>query len=180
MPSFSTCFLRSSPWSCSSEVEHLRLDPFLPETHLWRGEVDCAERLDGAAIENAILPGFLRVAAEKRNLVTDQRGGEEGITVDPDLAIVRDVTHLHADLVSVTDDHHRDPLGIAWVGVHHDAGIATELVDAPALWHELFERWLQDAVAHRRLQADRARGSEDVAHELELALGHRARPGLGF
>jgi len=83
------------------------------------------------------------------------------------------MAHLHADLVSVSDEHHRGAIGITGVGVDDDAGIAAELVDRPALRHEFFEIGFEDAVAHRRLETDRAGRGEDVAHELELA-GARA------
>ena len=59
-----------------------------------------------------------------------------------------------------------------------DAGVADVAVHGPGVGHERVEQRLEHTDRHRRLQTDRARRRQDVAHGVELRLRHRCRPGL--
>ena len=160
------------------QIEHLLGDPLGTRARLGVGEVDRAERLDRAPLQDAPGAEVVRVLAKEQDLVTDQDVREERVRVDPDLAILTDASDLHADLVRVPDQHHREHVIAAWVRVEHEPGVPRELVNTPPLPRDLLEEWTQDPVSHRSFKAHRARRSEDFTHKLELLFGHALCPWL--
>ena len=110
--------------------------------------------------------------------MADQYAGQEGVGVDPNLAIFTNRANLHADFVRMADDHQLEHIIAAWVGIQHHARIAFKLVQMPVAGSEALEVGLQHAVGHRAFQANRAGGRQNIAHQFELRVGHRLRPGF--
>jgi hypothetical protein len=160
------------------QVDLLAVHALAPVAHRWIGEVDGAQRLDGAAVDDPVAAGSIGILAEQPHLVAQQGEGQEGVGVDPDLPVRADAAHLHADLVGMADDHHGEGLGPIRRGVHHHRRVAAEAMHLPALGHEGLDGWLQQPVGHGPLEADGAGGGEDLAHARELVLRHRLGPGL--
>ena len=111
--------------------------------------------------------------------MADKYGRQEGVSVDPDLAVFANRANLHADFVCMADDHHFEHVIATRVGVQHYASIAFKLMQMPAAGCEAFKVGLQYAVGHGAFQAYRARGGKNVAHDVELRVGHGLRPGFG-
>ncbi len=69
------------------------------------GEVDGTEGFDGAAFDGAVGAGGVGEFAEEGDFVAEEGLGEEGVGVDPDLAVVANAANLEADFIGVTDQH---------------------------------------------------------------------------
>ena len=72
----------------------------------------------------------------------------------------------------MADDHCGGHVVTTRVGVYHNAGIALELVNGPALRHELLEIRLQHPVGHGGFQTNGTWSSQHLTHELELRRRH--------
>jgi len=110
--------------------------------------------------------------------VANQCGREEGVAVDPDLAIIADAADLHANLVRVADDHHLEHVVPAGMGIQYDAGSPLELMDVPVAGRHPLQVGFEHAIGHGRLQPDGAWCRQDVPHQVELFLRHGLVPGL--
>ena len=160
------------------QVELLGADAFGTGPHVLRREVDGADGLDGSTQWAVLACGGIH--GEEDHLVAQQRHGQEGVGVDPDLSVLGDAADLHADLVGVADDHGREHVVSAGVGVQHDAGIANEFTQGPAFGHPAPHVWSDDALSHGCFEPHRARRAEDVSHEGEVRFGHGEVPGFLF
>lgn len=138
--------------------------------------MDGAHGLDGAAFDDAPSAGIFGLLGEEFDFVPDEGAGEEGVAVDPDLAVLADAPDLQAYFIGVADEHDGGFFVIAGVSVEDEAGVAFELLDSPGGGLDFVEHGLEDAVAHRSFEPDGAGGGEDFAHEVKLLGGHRFGP----
>ena len=130
------------------QIQGIRTNTFVTGTLRRIREMNGTHRFDRATVQGTILTWLFRVFAEYGYFVTDQGTRQERITVDPDLAVAADLAHLHADLVSVTDQHDAETIIFTRMGIPNDTRIADKLMHLPALRHEGVEVWLQHTNGH--------------------------------
>ena len=97
---------------------------------------------------------------------------EERIRVDPDLAILPNMSNLHPDLIGMAHNHDLKHIIPARVRVHHHPGMTLELVDLPLLGHEPLKHRLQHPECHGSLMTNWTGRRQDPLHPLKLLTLH--------
>mmetsp|Transcript_20914 Transcript_20914/g.41003 ORF Transcript_20914/g.41003 Transcript_20914/m.41003 type:complete len:396 (+) Transcript_20914:380-1567(+) len=114
------------------DVELVRLDALLSIANVLLCEVNSAKSFNGASTEGTVATGFLGRFRVDCDVAAEQSRGHVAVAVDVDLAVIANLADLHADLISVADDHASKLLRASLrVSVDNNAGLAAEPVHDP-------------------------------------------------